>query len=220
MAHTPDQRDTHQLCGARKKTGDTCRAFAGQGTSHPGVGRCKYHGGSTPTHVAGAAAQEAQTRMVALGAPVDVEPAEALLGVLRLSSGHVAWLREEVAAQASLATPEAQVVARLYGEERDRVGRLAKACLDAGVAERQVQLAERYGVALAELLRSVFADADLGLTPTQQALLPTVLRRHLSRTRGTRLAPAEQLRVVLGGHCKARRMCSRADRPRSSSLDR
>jgi hypothetical protein len=118
--------------------------------------------------------------MVALGGAVDVEPAEALLGVLRLSSGHVAWLREEVAACPSLAAPEAQVVTRLYGKERDRVGRLAKACLDAGVAERQVQLAERYGAVLGELLRSIFADPQLRLTSTQHALLPAVLRRHLT----------------------------------------
>jgi hypothetical protein len=39
------------LCGAKKKPqqgGGTCKAGAGKGTDHPGVGRCKHHGGRTP----------------------------------------------------------------------------------------------------------------------------------------------------------------------------
>jgi hypothetical protein len=36
-------------------------------------------------------------------------------------------------------------VTALYGEERDRAARVAKAALDAGVAERQIVLAERWG---------------------------------------------------------------------------
>jgi hypothetical protein len=36
------------LCGAKKRQGDgVCRHPAGWGTSHPGFGRCKAHGGST-----------------------------------------------------------------------------------------------------------------------------------------------------------------------------
>src|SRR5262249_51693498 len=155
--------------------GGTCRAFAGQGTPHPGIGRCKFHGGLTPTHLTSAAGKEAQRRMGKLGAPVDVEPPEALLAVLRLSSGHVARLREEVAELDDLSPPEAQVLVRLYGEERDRVARVAKACLDSGVAERQVRLAERYGRALAEVLRAVFDDPELALTAAQREELPRVL---------------------------------------------
>lgn len=33
------------LCGAKRK-GKTCKHVAGFGTSHPGYGRCKYHGGN------------------------------------------------------------------------------------------------------------------------------------------------------------------------------
>src|SRR5262249_32735892 len=37
-------------CGARRKQGaGTCRQAAGWKTDHPGVGRCKLHGGGTPT---------------------------------------------------------------------------------------------------------------------------------------------------------------------------
>lgn len=64
-------------------------------------------------------------------------------------------------------------------EKRNRVARVAKACLDAGVAERQVKLAETYGAALANLLRAVFNDRELGLTAAQRKRLPEVLRRYL-----------------------------------------
>src|SRR5215218_6796318 len=39
-----------RYCGARKRqpkyAGETCRRPAGWGTAHPGVGRCKLHGGA------------------------------------------------------------------------------------------------------------------------------------------------------------------------------
>ncbi len=179
MAMSAEKRSNYALCGAKKKSGDKCRAFAGQGTDHLGIGRCKYHGGSTRSHKTNAVVQEAQRRMIKYGAAVQVEPHEALLAMLHLASGHVAWLRAEVAALDDLGQFESQVLVQLYGEERDRVARVAKACLDVGVAERQVQLAERYGEALAGTLRAVFADPELGLTPAQEARLPAVLRRHL-----------------------------------------
>lgn len=99
--------------------------------------------------------------------------------MLYLASGAVVWLREEIAATDDLGTFESRVLVQLYGEERDRVAKVAKAALDAGVAERAVGLAERHGAFLAELLRRVFADPELGLGSAQQERLPDVLRRHL-----------------------------------------
>jgi hypothetical protein len=125
--------------------------------------------------------------MVKLGGPIVVQPVEALLGMLHLASGHVAWLREEIAALDDLSTPEGLALVSLYGEERDRVAKVAKACLDAGVAERQVRLAEAYGAALAELLKAVFADPALDLRPKQRAQVPAVLRRHLGTAEGDAL---------------------------------
>jgi hypothetical protein len=124
--------------------------------------------------------------MVKFGEPIKVHPTEALLAMLHLSSGHVAWLREEIAALDDLGTFEAQVITNLYAEERDRVARVAKACLDSGVAERQVKLAETYGAALANLLRAVFNDRELGITAAQRERLPDVLRRYLGALEGGR----------------------------------
>lgn len=42
-------------CGAKRTTADAlCERPAGWGTDHPGVGRCKRHGGSTPTQTVAA----------------------------------------------------------------------------------------------------------------------------------------------------------------------
>jgi len=38
-----------------KRTGEPCKLHAGYGTSHPGFGRCKFHGGNSPTHEKAAA---------------------------------------------------------------------------------------------------------------------------------------------------------------------
>lgn len=46
-----------RYCGAPKKQSEgTCTRPAGWGTPHPGIGRCKLHLGSTPSHVAAAEA--------------------------------------------------------------------------------------------------------------------------------------------------------------------
>jgi hypothetical protein len=183
---TREQRDRHALCGARRKNGEKCRKFAGEGTDHRGYGRCKLHLGRTKNHNQHAAKLEAQQRMIKMGAPIAVRPAEALMGMLHLSAGHCSWLREEVAALQDLGTAEAQTLVNLYDSERDRLTRVAKACLEAGVAERQVKLAELYGSTIADLLRAIFQDAELRLTPTQRRTLPTLLRRHLLAVEGTR----------------------------------
>jgi hypothetical protein len=180
MAHTPEQRDKHQLCGAKKKDGSGfCRCFAGSGTLHKGYGRCKFHGGSTPSHKKNAAILEAQKRMIQLGSAIELPPHEALLAMLYLASGHVAFLRTEIASLEELTEYDGPALLTLYGEERDRVARIAKACLDVGIAERSVRVAEQFGEQLATILGRLFEDADLALTPSQRDRLPDLLRRHL-----------------------------------------
>jgi hypothetical protein len=180
MSHTPEQRDGMNLCAAKKKNGEKCRAFAGQGTGHFGSGKCRWHLGNTPSHHAHAVKQEAHSRMVEFGQPIDVDPAAALLGVLHLSAGHLNWVRAELAAMDDKTTFEAQVLLRLFDGERDRIARIAKAALDVGVAEQTIQLVERYGEALAAMLRAIFFDSDLDLTAAQRGRLPDVLRKHLT----------------------------------------
>src|SRR4051812_48589995 len=95
MAHTPEQRSAQQLCGARKKNGTLCRAFAGQGTDHPGYGKCKYHFGSSPSHRKHAAVAKAKQRIIesGIGTPIDISPGMALLMAVRLSAGHLSFIK-------------------------------------------------------------------------------------------------------------------------------
>jgi hypothetical protein len=186
MPVTPEQRSMHNLCNAKKKNGERCRAYAGQGTDHPGSGYCKFHFGNTKNQKIHAARLEAKKRMVAFGAPIQIHPNEALLAMLYLSSGHVAWLRQELAdldVENTNGRPRpfnTDVIIRLYADERDRVARIAKAAIDCGIAERQVAMMERFGGGIATVLRRVFEDERLALTKKQRSQLPDLLRRHLS----------------------------------------
>lgn len=109
--------------------------------------------------------------------------------MLHLASGHCSWLHSEISELDDLGTFESQVIISLYNDERDRVARVAKVCLDAGIAERQVALSERYGSALAHVFRCVFDDPELGLTSAQRERLPEILRRYLGQLEGNPAIP-------------------------------
>lgn len=178
---TPEQRDQVPLCGAKKKNGEICRAFAGQGTSHSGSGKCKFHGGSTPNHGKHAVKQELTRRMVTLGEPVeDVTAVGALLSELAASTAHVAWLRQEIAAMSKedLGTVEGVAIISLYGLERDRKARIADLCSKAGVDEAAVRIAE----AQVTLLGTALARAcdKAGLSAEVRQRLGSCLRDELA----------------------------------------
>lgn len=69
---------------------------------------------------------------------------------------------------------------QLEAQERDRCAKFAKTALDAGIAERQVRLAERQGELIAAVLRAVLSDPELGLTEQQMKAVPHVALRHLA----------------------------------------
>jgi len=162
MAHTPSQREEHPLCAARKNNGDLCRAFAGQGTNHRGVGRCKNHGGSTPSHKSNAVVVEAKQRMVKLGVPITgIQPHQALLAVLRATAGHVAWLHREVATLEDLGAHESRVVVTLYDNERDRLTRVAKACSEVGVSARELAIQQREAAMFATAVDQACEKLDM-----------------------------------------------------------
>lgn len=57
------------LCGAAKRQGaGNCRRPAGWGTSHPGAGTCKLHGGSTRNHTRAVAYAAAEAEFAAFKA--------------------------------------------------------------------------------------------------------------------------------------------------------
>lgn len=83
--------ETHR-CGAARRDGGVCGIPAGRGTEHPGIGRCKLHGGSTPTHAAAAARQLLERDARAALERLDVQPVGDPLRALQALAGEVlAW---------------------------------------------------------------------------------------------------------------------------------
>jgi hypothetical protein len=141
------------------------------------------------------------------GAPIDVEPHVALIEEVRRTAGHVAWLNEVVSdllhegdgysesidddgkrtlrpnsglKQMDMGGKfeKPSVWVEMYQEERRMLARVCKMALDAGVAERQVQLAEKQGEMVAGAIKAILEG--LGLSKEQQTLAPALVRKHLT----------------------------------------
>jgi len=172
-----------KTCGAKTRAGAACKKVAGFGTDHVGRGRCKFHGGSTPNHQKSAALEEAKI----MGEEMDVDPLDALLWCVRIAAGEIAYC------SAQIAQLEQPTVSTMFGPKLNmwietrqvavnQLAKYSKMALDAGVAERQVQMAERFGEMLAELIGAILGDLDL--TPGQKRKAPKIVRGHLQALEG------------------------------------
>lgn len=168
-------------CGAQKRRGGKCTLPLGWGTSHPGIGRCKLHGGTAPNHIK-AAAKEEYRRL--LGNPIEINPLDALLWCIKLRAGEVQWLTERIAELEEREWFEETIMGKafhLYVRERHHamqdLARYSQMAISLGIAERAVKLAETYGELLARLIQGILGDLEL--TDEQRVKAPTIVRRHL-----------------------------------------
>ena len=196
------------LCGADNRSGGSCRKTAGWGTGHSGVGRCKFHGGCTPNHELSGAIALARREAAVMGRPLSIEPHEAIIECIRIAAGEVAYSSSQIAGledaeavgpvQTSRPLKEekgaenAEVYVTEYGppavniwievrhRAMDRLVNYSKIALAAGVAERQVRIAEQQGQMLAQVIRGVLED--LGVDKRPEA--PAVVRKHLALIQG------------------------------------
>lgn len=187
-------------CVKRAKKGGLCH-----GLRILGLDRCRMHAGQS-----GALARtrgEASLRRATYGLPREVDPGQALLEEVHRTAGHVAWLAmrvrdleeselvwgvvEEVdrpAGEKSLggvetkskAVPHAYVT--LYQQERDRLARVAKAAIDAGVSERVVAVYEQVATAYVQMWDRVLDRLDL--SAAQRARVPEVVQGELRAIAG------------------------------------
>ena len=176
---------SYVFCSARsKRTGQPCRNPPITGSTV-----CRMHGGSTRQvkaaagrRVAKAAALEvAEAIRRTLGGSLEISPLDLLIGQVREAAANVEVYRMaieglgvEVARDGAVAIPEqviefekggthvparVHILVDLYNQERDRAVKYAKLCLDAGVEERLVRVAEqdaqRFGRAFAGALDDV-----------------------------------------------------------------
>ena len=173
-----------ELCSARTRSGGRCRRPAGHGTEHSGIGRCKLHGGSTPAQSERARRELAHRELALLGGSIAIEPTDALLECVHRAAGQATWLRLKVESLEPDALvcvgahgdPALHTWARMEHEALDRLARWSKMALDAGVAERSVQIAERTAQLIAVALDE--ALAPLGLPPQQRS---SVIERFAER---------------------------------------
>jgi hypothetical protein len=178
-----------KVCGGKTRAGGKCGRPKGWGTDHAGHGRCKFHGGASPSGRKAAGRERAlEFARGMLGASVAGSPLDAMQESVDLARGLVSFYRHELAdAAAQMGTKDAAVALRRIEELREpyadaiKLERdVAKAAIDAHLGERRQRLAERE----AELLAGAIADGlqeafgDLA-TSERRATFAKVVRRRL-----------------------------------------
>lgn len=191
-----------EKCGRKKKDGTACGQPAGMGTDHVGYGACRFHAGNAPAQRKQAVRSmaDAEGAKFAGTQELPILPEDALLWAVRLAAGAVTWLRGQVergddwgTTPHQRADPEKVERSRqawwaIYGEERDRLAKTAKMAVDAGVARRQVELAEAEAAFVFEGLMA--ALRAIKATPAQIDAAGSALLAYLESTQ----APVAEIR--------------------------
>jgi hypothetical protein len=154
-------------CGGKTRSGGRCGHPKGYGTDHVGSGRCKFHGGASPNGRKAATKEAALTfARGALGAEVDTSPIELMADAGRLTRGLLIYYQHEIAAAATRKPkdggPDFARIEELRPQFEAAIKLakdVAKAALDAGVAERRQRLMERQAQLLAAALADGLAEA-------------------------------------------------------------
>lgn len=208
-------------CGAKKK-GRTeehgvvfCMKKAGWGTNHPGMGACKYHGGSTAAHRASA---ERRRQIEFMGRPKDISPLDAIIWAIKITAGEVEWLGTQIAEvkkadwiEFTIQGQQLSVFQRARADAMDRLVKYSKDAIALGLAERAVRMAEQFGATIARLLEGIYAEIP-DLTPAQKAAWPVIVRKHLILLEGgspvtnddRRALPPGEHEVIEGKATKSR----------------
>lgn len=196
---TSDPTEGGKLCGCRKTdgSGNHCRHPAGWGVPGITAGPCKFHGGATPTVRRGSEKLMAAQAVATYGLPRDIDPHEALLEEVHRTAGHVAYLGRIVAdldqkdlKQYGAGSPPGSdefvvwekpaVWVELYQAERKHLVAVCKTAVGCGIDERRLELAEQQGRILADVMRAIFDDPELGLSKEQRVSAPALVRKHLA----------------------------------------
>jgi hypothetical protein len=175
------RRPPARTCGATTRAGHPCRKPAGWGTPF-NRGRCKLHGGATPNGQLAARLTVAREHVEDLGLPATPareDPGDILLEEVRRSATIVRYLHGRVLALGDDLFVDGGFGIRVTSEwvtlwERQR-RHLADVCtraLHAGVARRQVELAEAQGELAGKMMMRVLHELGIDVeAPTVRSIL-------------------------------------------------
>ena len=139
------------------RNGKTCGRTAGYGTDHLGIGRCKYHLGTTRNHRLAADKEKARRAAELLGVPIVTDSFTALQDALDAANGMKQaveqMLRESAAGESEVKVTTALV---FYADAIDRLAKVAKTYADANIDERRAALDESLKRQYADMLDAAF----------------------------------------------------------------
>lgn len=170
-------------CGGKKRQGaGTCTQTAGWGTDHVGVGRCKLHGGSTPTHEAAGAEQLLAQQLARLDVPAVADP---LTELSKLAGQVVAW-KDALAAKVNeltelryegFAAEQLRAEVGLWERAMDRCNTVLATMARLNIDERLARISERQAEAV---LAAIDAALDAAGVPAAERAEPKkAAARHL-----------------------------------------
>lgn len=187
---TDSDTPVDRRCTARSnRSGERCKKAACKGATV-----CATHGGRAPQVKAAAKRRQDEEKaakaVATYGLPREISPDAALLEEVWRTAGHVQWLSElvQLADPGSLTQRGEQGVVvesvwvKLYRDERAHLVAVSKAAIHAGIAERQVRVAEQQGALLAGAVNRILDG--LNLTKQQRALVPQVVPAALREITG------------------------------------
>lgn len=195
----PDNgRDNPKCDSPRRQKEGTCTRPAGWGTPHPGHGRCKLHGGSTPSHIAAAQRTMARDAANAYGIPRHIDPADGLIEEYWRTAGIVAGLEAKVRSipedeliwgvTETTVFPESEdgnrggrvtkskavpnIWLKLFNEERDRFAKLGLEIIRLGLEARR----DEYIRVQVDAFAAILLHPQLALTEGQRQTAAGLLR--------------------------------------------
>jgi hypothetical protein len=214
-------------CGHVDWKYNACKAFAGRGTTHEGVGPCRRHGGNRAYRRAEVAWLVAHR----FAREMDISPWEGLLLAVRVAAGKLAYAQEKISSATSDLELEGRVVRgeplveggppALYHPDtgellgigdftdlsfwvaqadrwHDRLSRVAKMAIDSGVAE---QLVRNQTIEVELIARVVEAGIrGAALTDGQEREIRAAIRRELISIEDEKLVSKGGPMAIIGSH--------------------
>lgn len=191
--HRYDQTICGVMLTSGPRRGELCPRPAGTNTQHPGVGRCRQHGGDTPDGLR----EGAWAMAHAFARALDVTPWEGLLHAVKIAAGRVAFIEQkigEATEDRQLEPPEKNCISEA-GRTQDQQGtnlfywvkqaelwhdKLAKVsalAIQQGVAERFVRQLELEAQLMLRATNRTLEELGLDDDERQRALV--IMSRNL-----------------------------------------